>query len=223
MVNPLSQIVKEIIALHLPFTILPFTILTMSFYPSKVSKRFHLPQNVGKTIDANAVGMNAAFVCGTALRFTLKIEPDTKKIIKANFQTSGCGYAIAAADVLAEKITGKYLAELHGLENGILRKEIETELGSFEQNRKHCLELALDALHAAFADFRVAQIEEWTGEKALICTCFGVSEETIERVVESESAETVEEVTEICSAGSGCGSCQPLIQEIIDIYWRENI
>jgi NifU-like protein len=60
------------------------------------------------------------------------------------------------------------------------------------------------------------QIEEFTGEKALICTCFGVSEETIERVIANNRCETVEEVSQKCNAGSGCGSCQPLIQEIID-------
>jgi NAD(P)H-nitrite reductase large subunit len=65
-------------------------------------------------------------------------------------------------------------------------------------------------------DFRAFQIEEWSGEKALICTCFGVSEETIENLVKENSLETIEEVTAACNAGGGCGSCQPLIQEIID-------
>ena len=80
-----------------------------------------------------------------------------------------------------------------------------------------------ETLQTALADFRALQIEEFIGEKALICTCFGVSEETIENLVFEESLATVEEVTDACNAGGGCGSCQPLIQEIIDAIRREEI
>ena len=186
----------------------------MQFYPLKINERFENPRNAGRVVGANAVGTNATFVCGAILRFTLRIDKATKKIIEAKFQTNGCGYLIASADILAEKIVGKSLTELHGLES--LGKEIETELGTFETHRTHCLELSLETLQAAFNDFRVTQIEEWTGEKALICTCFGVAEETIESLIIEQNLETVEEVSRACNAGSGCGSCQFLIQEIID-------
>lgn len=193
----------------------------MSLYPPKINERFQNPQNAGKLADANTVGMSATFTCGAVLRFTLQIEKETKEIKDAKFQTNGCGYLIAAADILAEKITGKNLTRLHGLEHQILQTEIEAEIGEFPAHRKHCLELNLDALQAAFANFRAAQIEEFVGEKALICSCFGVSEETIESVVEKKSLRMVEEVSNVCNAGDGCGSCRPLIQEIIDIYWLE--
>jgi NifU-like protein len=193
----------------------------MSFYPPKINGKFHAPQNVGRATGANAVGTGATFVCGTVLRFTLRIDKQTKEILEAKFKTNGCGYTIASAEILAEKVTGKHLAELQGLDEDFLQKEIEDSLGEFEEHRKHCLRLATDALHGAFADFRAAQIEEWTGEKALVCTCFGVSEDTIEKVIEKEALETVEAVTEACHAGGGCGSCQPLIEDILDVYWRE--
>lgn len=193
----------------------------MSFYPPKVSEKFHSPQNAGRATGANAVGTSAAFVCGAVLRFTLRIERETKQIVEAKFQTVGCGYAIAAADVLAKKITGKHLAELHGLDKNSLRNEIESALGDFEENRKHCLELAPEAVQAAFADFRAAQIEEWAGEKALVCTCFGISEERVEQIIETTAAENVEDVAAECFAGRGCGSCRFLIQEMIDLYQNQ--
>ncbi|MCY7348252.1 MAG: iron-sulfur cluster assembly scaffold protein [Pyrinomonadaceae bacterium] len=193
----------------------------MSFYPANINERFHAPGNVGTAANANAVGTSATFVCGAALRFTLRIDRETKIILEAKFKTNGCGYLIAAADVLAEKVVGVKLTELHHLDQKILEREIEGELGEFPEARKHCRELAFETLQIAFADFRHAQIEEWTGEKALICTCFGISEETIENLVENNLLETVEEVTAACSAGGGCGSCQPLIQEIIDTTAHE--
>lgn len=188
----------------------------MSFYPPKITERIAALRRAGQAEDANAAGTSATFVCGAAARFTLMIEGETKRIRRARFQTNGCGFAAAAADVLAEFIAGKKLSELHGANRERLRAEIENELGRFGDRRRHCLELCLDALQKALADYRAAQIEEWTGEKALVCTCFGVSAETIEKAVEDYYLTSVDEVTEKCAAGGGCGSCQPLIQEILD-------
>jgi NifU-like protein len=188
--------------------------LLVSFYPKQISEYFSSPRNTGRAKFANAVGTNATFVCGSALRWTLRIED--RKIVEAKFQTNGCGFMMAAADVLAEIIVEKSLTELHGLED--FDEQIQNKLCEFPENRRHCLELVIETLQAAFNDFRSAQLEEWSGEKALICTCFGVSEETIERIIAENQFETVEEVSRKCNAGSGCGSCQPLIQEIIDSF-----
>ncbi len=188
----------------------------MNFYPKKINERFQNPQNAGKAENANAVGTNATFVCGAVLRLTLRIDLETKEILEAKFKTSGCGYLIASADFLAEKITGRKLTEFHGLEKGNLQGEIEKELEKFSKNRTHCFDLAFQTLQDAFADFRVFQIEEFAGEKALICTCFSILEEQIEKAIAEKNLASVEEVGEVCNAGTGCGSCQPLIQEIID-------
>jgi NifU-like protein len=192
------------------------------FYPEKISEKFYAVGNVGSATSANAVATSATFVCGAGLRFSLRIEKDTKKIVEAKFKTSGCAYLIASADVLAEQLRGKKLNELSGLDKSGLQAQIKRELDEFPENRKHCLELCLETLQLAFADFRNSQIEEFTGEKALICTCFGVSEETIENMIKQKSLETVEDVTEASNAGGGCGSCQPLIQEILDVLNEEN-
>lgn len=188
----------------------------MKFYPEKISDKFRAPRGAGRAVGANAVGTEASFICGAAARFTLRIEKQTKEILEAKYQTSGCGFLIAAAETLAEKIRGRKLTELHGLDRAELERQIEAELDKFPASRNHCLNLCLDALQAALADFRAALVEEFSGEKALICTCFGVSEETIERVIRQFSPETIEEITEICNAGGGCGSCQPLIEDILE-------
>ena len=195
----------------------------MNLYPAKISEKFHAPKNIGRDEGANAVGTNATFVCGAALRFSIRIDAASKKILDAKFQTNGCGYLIAAADVLAEKIRGRKLTDFHGADKNAFQTEVEAALDKFPEPRAHCLSLSLETLQNGFADFRVRQIEEFAGEKALICTCFGVSEDEIEKAIEEHSLETVAEVTDVCNAGGGCGSCQPLIEEILDVYWREKL
>lgn len=195
----------------------------MNFYPPKIEEKIKRAQNVEKMNDSNAVGTGASFECGTFIKFFLQIEKETKVITEAKFKTSACGFTIAAAAVLSERVKGRKLNELHGLDKNVLKNEIERELGLFSQSRAHCLEICIDALQSAFKKFRAAQIEEFAGEQALICTCFGVSEATIEKLVEEKSLASVEEITENCSAGGGCGACQPLVQEILDSYERARL
>jgi NifU-like protein len=54
------------------------------------------------------------------------------------------------------------------------------------------------------------------GEAALICTCFGVTDDRIREMIASRRARTVRQVGELTNAGTGCGSCQMLIREILD-------
>ncbi len=185
-----------------------------NFYPKKINQRFNTAKNFGVADNSNANGKSASFICGVSIRFSLQIDETQKQINEAKFKTNGCGFVIATADFLGEKIVGKKLIELHGLED--LELEVKDEFGEFSADRKHCKEICFDALHDALAKYRTAQIEEWTGEKALICTCFGVSEERIEKEITKQNLLTVEEVGDVCNAGTGCGSCQPLIQEILD-------
>ncbi len=194
----------------------------MSFYPPKITALFHAPQRAGKAVRANAAGTGASFVCGSFLRVFLEIDLETKEIRDASYKTNGCGFAIAAAEVLTENIVGRKLTELHGLNHAEFFGEIENELGRFTAARTHCAEICFDALQAALQDFRALQVEEFAGEKALICTCFGVSEDTIQTIIASDRAESVEQIGDLCNAGTGCGSCRFLIQELIDIHELEN-
>ena len=189
----------------------------MPFYPLKVQARFESRQNTGVVTQANAGGRSASFQCGSFVRFDLRIDPATKTVDAAGFRTSGCGYMIAAADALTEIVRGRQLGDLHGLNRDELSVRIDADLGNLPVDRHQCVDVTIEALRAAFADFREKQIEEFSGEKALICTCFGVSEQTIERVIaQHKSPVSVEQVTKSCNAGGGCGSCRMLIQEMVD-------
>jgi NAD(P)H-nitrite reductase large subunit len=93
-------------------------------------------------------------------------------------------------------------------------------LGTFPPEKQHCAFLCRDALGSAITLFRTSTFTEWAGDEVLICTCFGVAEKTIERVIQSASLRSVEQVTSACNAGGGCGSCHPLIEDILDDYLR---
>lgn len=192
------------------------TIVFVSFYPSRVSEKFLLPTHAGKADGAAAVGTAGAFICGSFMRFSIRIDRDQKRVASIRFQTNGCGFMIAAAETVAETIEGRFLSELHGLNDEKLLRSVTEHLGEFEPGRIHCRDTCFEAIHAAFSDYRSQQLEEFQGEKALICTCFGVSEETIERIIKVDAARSVETVGEVCGAGAGCGSCRMLIQEMID-------
>ena len=50
----------------------------------------------------------------------------------------------------------------------------------------------------------------------IICHCFEVSREEIDKAIRERNLKTVEEVGEATNAGTGCGGCQERIQEILD-------
>jgi len=180
-----------------------------------VSERLRSPDNAGEGEWVNAGGQAAALECGTFLRFQISIEPKLKLVEKITFRTNGCGFMIAAAQILSTEFTGRNLTDLHALSESPA-KLISDHLETLPPERQHCIETAVAALKETFADFRQKQIEEFAGEKALICTCFGVTEETIETAIKLRPGVTVDRVGDLCRAGTGCGSCQMMIQEIIE-------
>ena len=188
----------------------------MSYYPARVNEHFLNPRNVGEAADANAAGEAGSLACGAILRLTLNIDAQSQTITDAKFKAVGCGYLIAAASVWTESI--KDLSP--GRAATLAASAVTDWLGPLPSGREHCARLCREALLAALVDYHNAARAEWAGDEALVCTCFCVSEKTIERVVEARSLRTVAEVTRACHAGGGCRSCHPLIVDIIEDYWR---
>lgn len=185
-------------------------------YPEKIRKKIAKPQHQRSLAAANAAATAANFSCGSFVRFSLLIDEEGRFVADVSFLSNGCGFMIAAANVLAESVTGKSLSDLHGLTDADLNTHIQTSLDEFPRERRECSNTCIEALRAAFADHRDRLVEEFRGEKALICTCFGVSEEAIEALIAKGLATTIEDIGLKCNAGSGCGSCRMLIQEMLD-------
>jgi NifU-like protein len=178
----------------------------VSDLPAAVADHFFNPRNIGDAESPSFEGRSASLICGGHVRFSIHID-EAQVVSQARFRAAGCTVLVGSASLLTEKVIGKTTAEA---------AVIELRLQGLEPGREHCPKLACDALLAAIREYSDAAREEWIGDEALICTCFFVSERTIEREIASRSLTTVAEVTRACSAGGGCGSCHPLIQEILD-------
>lgn len=187
----------------------------MAIYPKQINEHFRNPFNAGELTTASAVGNAGSFICGAVVRLSLAIE--NGKITNARFKAAGCGVLIAAADMFCEQIKGQFIGQFDLTKTDVgkyLKNFIPPEPG-LPAFKSHCAEPLFEAVKAAVNDFKRAEMESWNGDEALICTCFGVSERQIEKAIIENSLTTIESVTEICRAGGGCGSCQPLIEEIL--------
>lgn len=180
-------------------------------YTDKVRDHFFHPRNVGEVENPDGVGEVGSLACGDALKLTFKLDSEGR-IVDAKFKTFGCASAIATSSVLTELIKGKTLDEALNVTN----KEIADYLGGLPEQKMHCSVMGQEALEAAVENYRSGSTEKRELEGKVVCTCFGVTEQEIEKVVLENGLRTVEEVTNYCKAGGGCGGCVPEIQKIVD-------
>ncbi|MGB9178415.1 MAG: iron-sulfur cluster assembly scaffold protein [Pyrinomonadaceae bacterium] len=194
-------------------------VFRMSIYTGRTREHFLRPRNVGEVEGAEAVGDTGSLTCGAIVRLTFKVDAREQKITDAKFKAIGCGYLIAAASAVTEIVKGLQVGEAARLP----ADEINAQLDEVPPHKAHCIALCQDALHDAAVHYRLTTLEEWTGEEALVCTCFCVSEKIIEREIHTRSLRTITEVTRACNAGGGCRSCHPLIEDILEDYWRTSL
>jgi len=183
-----------------------------------VTELFFNPKNVGDARQPSFIGRSASFHCGATLRISLHVD-ESQRIVEAKFKAAGCSILVASASLLTDQVLGKTTGEAAKLCQVEL---LEPQLGLFETERKDCSALACEAMVAAIQVYSDAIRDNWEGDQALICTCFGVSDRRIAQEIHENHLTTVAEVTRACNAGAGCRSCYPLIEDILDDYERVN-
>jgi len=182
-------------------------------YTDKVKEHFMSPRNVGEISDADAVGEAGSLACGDQMKLMLKVD-EHDVITDAKFQTFGCGSAVASASALTEMIMGKTLDEVAKITN----RDIADFLGGLPAEKMHCSVMGQEALEAAIQDYRGVTGEETDSRKNVVCECFGVTSDEIERVVRENDLKRIEDVTNYTKAGGGCRQCHGRIQEILDQF-----
>ena len=178
-----------------------------------LTELFLNPKNVGEARQPSYIGRSASIHCGATLRISLHID-DSQRIVEAKFKAAGCSVLVASASHFTDQVLGKTTGEAATLCQRV--RLIEEQLGPVESARIDCPGLACEALVAAIREYSDAIRDSWEGDQALICTCFGVSERRIEQAIRENNLTTVADVTRACHAGAGCGSCWPLIEDILD-------
>lgn len=180
-------------------------------YTDKVLDHFRNPRNVGSIENPDGAGEVGSMACGDALRLTLKLDEKKERIVDAKFQTFGCASAIASSSALTELIKGMTLEDAANVTN----KDIAEFLGGLPEQKMHCSVLGREALEVAIENFRTGKTSKKILEGKVVCNCFGITQEEVERVIRENDLTTVEEVTNYCKAGGGCGACVPDIEHII--------
>jgi len=180
-------------------------------YTDKVRDHFFNPRNVGEIENPDGVGEVGSLACGDALKLMFKLDK-SGKIADAKFKTFGCASAIATSSVLTEMIKGLTLEEAAKVTN----KDIAEYLGGLPEQKMHCSVMGREALEAAIENYRGGGKKKHELEGNVVCTCFGVTDKEIERVIQENNLITVEQVTNYCKAGGGCGGCRGEIEKLIE-------
>lgn len=189
-------------------------------YTDKVWDHFYNPRNAGEIENPDGVGEVGSLACGDALKLTFKLD-EGKRISDAKFQTFGCASAIASSSVLTEMIKGMTLEEAAKVTN----KDIADQLGGLPDQKMHCSVMGMEALEAAIKNYNGEEASESPAHTHghVVCTCFGVTDEEIKRVVLENDLTTVEEVTNYCKAGGGCGGCHGEIEDILETVQKDKV
>lgn len=188
-------------------------------YTDKVRDHFQNPRNVGVLEDADGIGEVGNIICGDAMKLSVKLTEDKKRIADARFQTFGCASAIASASALTEMLKDRTVEDASKLTN----QDIADYLGSLPEAKMHCSVMGMEAFQAALADIRKKHPEynlpgpaTEEGDDRVVCECFNVTVGKIREVVRLNKLTTVEQVTYYTKAGGGCGGCKEEIQKILD-------
>jgi NifU-like protein len=181
-------------------------------YNKKVMEYFLHPVNAGEIENPDGVGEEGSLACGDMLKLTFKLDKDGR-IADIKFKTFGCASAIASASIMTEMVKGLTIEEAEKITN----KDIVDKLGGLPEQKMHCSVMGMEALQAAIANYRggKARAQKKT-EGKIVCTCFGITDKEIEKVIIENDLDSVEQVTNYCKAGGGCGSCRGEIQQIIE-------
>ncbi len=167
------------------------------------------PRNIGKLLNANAVGDIGSIVVGDALRFYIQVKDE--RITAAKFQVFNAQDQLATGSATTELAVGKTLDECLALGPA----DLCAHLGGLTGERLPASLWALEGLKSAVCVYRGEEPECDTEGEPLVCRCHGIPEETIRTAVKVMNLKEVDDIVNATGAGSACGSCRVDIPRII--------
>lgn len=122
-------------------------------YGPKVLEHFQNPRCAGSIPDADGVA-TLAEGCGDVFRFYVKIRDN--RLVQVRYEVKGCPVAIACCSMTATLAEGKTLLDAMEITNEV----VEKALGGLPPEKRHCSNLAADALYEAMQDYLYRQALE---------------------------------------------------------------
>lgn len=184
-------------------------------YSDKVVQRMNNPKYLGEINEDEAKELGGRLIiadwgaesCGDAVRLYWVVDPEDV-IIKAAFQSFGCGTAIASSDIMAELCVGKKADEAVKITNIDVERALrdDPETSAVPPQKMHCSVMAYDVIKQAYAQLKGIDTKDLEDSK-MVCDCGQVTLGTIEDAIRVNDLHTVEEITHYTKAGGFCRSC----------------
>jgi nitrogen fixation NifU-like protein len=118
-------------------------------YSETVLEHFRHPRNVGKIENPDGKAIEGSPACGDMVAVYIDVDPETKKITDAKFESYGCASNIATGSIITEMARGKTLDEA----KKISWKDAADALGGLPKIKAHCSVLAIEGLRSAIENY----------------------------------------------------------------------
>ena len=187
-------------------------------YTDVVKDHFMNPRNIWRKeedFQPDGVGEVGSLACGDQMRIGIKVKND--KIEAIRWLTYGCASAIASTSAMSELVEGMSLEGAYK----ITPKMITDALGGLPEHKFHCSVLGDKALRAAIDDYLEKNNlpNPYKNHVAVvICECKNVTDQTIEELVKTDKATTLEELQDLTGYGTKCGKSKDKVKDLFDEY-----
>lgn len=194
--------------------------MPLTDYSAEVIDHLLHPRKLGtlseKDIDLAAerllIGDGGQVARGDALRISLRVSAANDKILDARFQNFGTGLPIAGASCLCVLLIGKTLDEAWR----VSALDLDRALNGLPELKIRKPVLALLALDNAIRKYRkLPPREKNSSGDTIVCTCYQVGAETIERAIRLQRLHSLDDVISATRAGAGCHTCHPDLEQIL--------
>lgn len=188
----------------------------MDIYPEKLNELIDGLQNPGKIESPTVSAVSANLGCGTTITIDLAVNDRAKTIESVRFRTNGCGFMTTAGEMIARSFNRHELAAIGGFNEALVLSLLSEQVGPIPTEREHCVATAAEAFKKALSAYRAKAASEYNGESPLVCSCYGISEDGVNAVIRQFEITELSEYMKHSRAGTGCGSCRMIIEEMID-------
>lgn len=122
----------------------------MAKYSDILMDHFLSPRNSGHMEGADLIGLVGVPGQGPFLVLYLQIHDGV--VVRASYQTHGCGASIASGSILTTLIVGRTVEDCSGL----TAEQLAEALSGVPPDKAHCPAMAIAALHAALTSHEAA-------------------------------------------------------------------